>query len=182
MASAERAKTLVQRLLAFARRQPLQARAIDVASLIAEMGDLIRTSVGPQIKLTFDLGSNLPLAKVDPQQLEMAILNLSVNARDAMPEGGMLTISARSEMIDRDPGDVMPRPVWLLDAPLPLASGLVLEQGPERIESGWWDGRGVARDYYVARQIRGARQSHGAKLWVFQERQSKRWYLHGMFA
>jgi protein ImuB len=70
----------------------------------------------------------------------------------------------------------------LLDAPLPLASGLVLEQGPERIESGWWDGRGVARDYYVARQIRGARQSHGAKLWVFQERQSKRWYLHGMFA
>jgi PAS domain S-box-containing protein len=100
--SAERAKTLVQRLLAFARRQPLQARAIDVASLIVEMSDLIRTSVGPQIKLTFDLGSNLPLAEVDPQQLEMAILNLSVNARDAMPEGGTLTISARSAMIDRD--------------------------------------------------------------------------------
>jgi protein ImuB len=86
------------------------------------------------------------------------------------------------KMADRGAGDDMPRPVWLLDAPLPLASGLVLEQGPERIESGWWDGRGVARDYYVARQIRGARQSHGAKLWVFQERQSKRWYLHGMFA
>jgi protein ImuB len=86
------------------------------------------------------------------------------------------------KMADRGAGDDMPRPVWLLDAPLPLASGLVLEQGPERIESGWWDGRGVARDYYVARQIRGARQSHGAKLWVFQERHSKRWYLHGMFA
>jgi protein ImuB len=86
------------------------------------------------------------------------------------------------KMADRGAGDDMPRPVWLLDAPLPLASGLVLEQGPERIESGWWDGRGVTRDYYVARQIRGARQSHGAKLWVFQERQSKRWYLHGMFA
>ena len=76
----------------------------------------------------------------------------------------------------------MPRPVWLLDAPLPLADGLVLEQGPERIESGWWDGRGVARDYYVARQMSGARQAAGAKLWVFQERQSKRWFLHGMFA
>jgi protein ImuB len=49
-------------------------------------------------------------------------------------------------------------------------------QGPERIESGWWDGKGVARDYYVARR------HHGARLWVFQERHSKRWYLHGVFA
>ena len=73
----------------------------------------------------------------------------------------------------------MPRPVWLLDAPLPLAGGWVMEHGPERIESGWWDGRGVARDYYVARQTR---PSQGAKLWIFQERQSKRWYVHGMFA
>jgi protein ImuB len=92
--------------------------------------------------------------------------------------------------MDAGVGDGMPRPVWLLDAPLPLPepdmqhhrSGLILEEGPERIESGWWDGKGVARDYYVARQIRGASRSHGAKLWVFQERRSKRWYLHGMFA
>lgn len=78
----------------------------------------------------------------------------------------------------------MPRPVWLLDEPalLPqqpvqlLKDGWILEQGPERIESGWWDGRGVARDYYIARYAQGAR------LWVFRERQSKRWYLHGMFA
>jgi protein ImuB len=75
-------------------------------------------------------------------------------------------------------GDGMPRPVWLMDAPLPLADELILEQGPERIESGWWDGRGVARDYYIARRTPRAR----AKLWVFQERQSKRWYLHGVFA
>jgi protein ImuB len=117
-----------------------------------------------------------------------------------------------------DRGTDIPRPVWLLDAPLSLSSGLILEQGPERIESGWWDGRGVARDYYVARQPSpegapdhggrkpkltpvgrpkgggqdgprqrrepgmGTRQLQGAKLWVFQERQSKRWYLHGVFA
>ncbi len=75
------------------------------------------------------------------------------------------------------------RPVWLLGEPLPLSvtgtlprDAMVLEQGPERIESGWWDGKGVARDYYVARRARGAR------LWVFQERHSKRWYLHGVFA
>jgi protein ImuB len=83
-----------------------------------------------------------------------------------------------SEMAAPASGDGMPRPVWLLDEPLPLHDGLILEQGPERIESGWWDGKGVARDYYIAHEPR----SHGAKLWVFQERQSKRWYLHGMFA
>jgi protein ImuB len=78
----------------------------------------------------------------------------------------------------------MPRPVWLLDEPALLPQqlvrlsqdGWILEQGPERIESGWWDGRGVARDYYIARR------NHGARLWVFRERQSKRWYVHGMFA
>jgi PAS domain S-box-containing protein len=100
--SAERAKTLVQHMLAFARRQPLKARAINVANLIMDMSALIRTSVGPQIMVTFDLGTNLPPAKVDPQQVEMAILNLSVNARDAMPEGGTLAISTRSEEVDRD--------------------------------------------------------------------------------
>jgi protein ImuB len=75
----------------------------------------------------------------------------------------------------------MPRPLWLLDEPLSLPPPEIL-QGPERIESGWWDGKGVARDYYVARQRVGARHSPGARLWVFQERQSKRWYLHGVFA
>jgi protein ImuB len=78
----------------------------------------------------------------------------------------------------------MPRPVWLLNAPVLLSAdlqqlrqeGVILEQGPERIESGWWDGKGVARDYYIARQM------HGGKWWVFQERQTKGWYLHGVFA
>jgi protein ImuB len=78
----------------------------------------------------------------------------------------------------------MPRPVWLLDEPVLLAAhlhrllaqGMRLEQGPERIESGWWDGKDVARDYYIARQVRGARW------WVFQERRTWAWYLHGVFA
>jgi protein ImuB len=84
-----------------------------------------------------------------------------------------LTAAARveEECIDQK----MPRPVWLLNEPLPLPKPEIL-QGPERIESGWWDGKGVARDYYIACQ------RHGARLWVFQERQSKRWYLHGVFA
>jgi protein ImuB len=75
----------------------------------------------------------------------------------------------------------MPRPVWLLHEPLPLPKPEIM-QGPERIESGWWDGKGVARDYYVARQSPEASQSPGVLLWVFQERHSKRWYVHGVFA
>jgi len=70
-----------------------------------------------------------------------------------------------------------PRPVWLLHEPVPLpAPPATLEEGPERIESGWWDGRGVARDYYVARE------AHGERLWIFQERHTARWYVHGVFA
>lgn len=71
----------------------------------------------------------------------------------------------------------MPRPVWLLDEPaLLFGEPEVVEEGPERIESGWWDGEGIARDYYIVRRAGGSR------LWVFQERRSRRWYLHGVFA
>jgi PAS domain S-box-containing protein len=97
--SAERAKTLVQRLLAFARRQPLKAGAVDVAALVTGMADLIESTSGPQIKLALDLAPHVPPAQADPNQLEMAILNLSVNARDAMPDGGTLTIAAAAEQV-----------------------------------------------------------------------------------
>jgi PAS domain S-box-containing protein len=98
--SAERARTLVQRLLAFARRQPLQAIPVDIASLIRDMGDLVASTTGPQIEVKVDAPEGLPAAKADPNQLEMALLNLSVNARDAMPDGGTLRISARAAVID----------------------------------------------------------------------------------
>ncbi|QQV76466.1 response regulator [Sphingomonas aliaeris] len=92
--SAERARTLVQRLLAFARRQPLQPVAVDVAKLVSEMGELVSSTTGPQIRVVIDVKNDLPRAMADPNQLEMAILNLAVNARDAMQEGGTLRISA----------------------------------------------------------------------------------------
>jgi PAS domain S-box-containing protein len=97
--SADRAKTLVQRLLAFARRQPLQRVAVDVAELVAGMAQLIESTTGPQIQVVVDVAGNVPLANADPNQLEMAILNLSVNARDAMTEGGTLRISASPEWV-----------------------------------------------------------------------------------
>ena len=99
--AAERAKTLVQRLLAFARRQPLQAVPVDISRLVADMGDLISSTTGPQIQVTVDAPEGLPEAMADPNQVEMAILNLSVNARDAMPDGGKLRISAKARRVER---------------------------------------------------------------------------------
>lgn len=97
--SAERARILVQRLLAFARRQPLQPTAIDVKALLTGMGELIRSTTGPQVQVVIDAPVILPAARADYNQMEMALLNLSVNARDAMPTGGTLRISASSREI-----------------------------------------------------------------------------------
>lgn len=96
--SADRAKTLVQRLLAFARRQPLQPAPVDVTTLIHGMTDLISSTLGPQVRLSVH-AMDLPPALSDANQLEMALLNLAVNARDAMPEGGALSISAAVESV-----------------------------------------------------------------------------------
>jgi signal transduction histidine kinase/ActR/RegA family two-component response regulator len=90
--AADRAKTLVQRLLGFARRQTLQTQAVDVGTLLAGMRDLIASSVGSTVELRIRNAPDLPAALADPNQLELAILNLCVNARDAMPQGGPLTI------------------------------------------------------------------------------------------
>ncbi|HET9019897.1 MAG TPA: ATP-binding protein, partial [Acetobacteraceae bacterium] len=93
MQAAERAKTLVQRLLAFARRQVLEPRAVAVGDLVHDMAELIARSIGPQISLAISAADDLPAARVDPNQLELALLNLAVNARDAMAGGGSLTIA-----------------------------------------------------------------------------------------
>jgi signal transduction histidine kinase/CheY-like chemotaxis protein len=87
-----RAATLVQRLLAFARRQDLQPRAVNVSGLLVGIEDLVSRSIGPTIRVIVDAPPDLPAARVDPGQLELAVLNLAINSRDAMPGGGTLTI------------------------------------------------------------------------------------------
>jgi signal transduction histidine kinase/CheY-like chemotaxis protein len=100
--SAERAKILVQRLLAFARRQPLQSNPTDIGALIHGLAGLIGSTAGPRVLLTMDVAGNLPPAKADPNQLEMAILNLCSNARDAMDGIGNIRISATAETVADD--------------------------------------------------------------------------------
>lgn len=100
MQAAERAATLTQRLLAFARRQALQPKAVDVGALIEGLVDLIRRSLGPTIKVVIESAADLPSARVDPNQLELALLNLAINARDAMPGGGQLTITVGGATVD----------------------------------------------------------------------------------
>jgi signal transduction histidine kinase/ActR/RegA family two-component response regulator len=92
--AADRAKTLLQRLLGFARRQELRTEPVDIAALLTGMRDLISSSVGPKVELRLRCSPNLQPALIDANQLELAILNLTVNARDAMPAGGPLTILA----------------------------------------------------------------------------------------
>ncbi|MBU2339856.1 MAG: PAS domain S-box protein, partial [Alphaproteobacteria bacterium] len=92
LAGTERGATLTQRMLAFARKQELDPRPVDVAALLPGMRDLLERSLGPEMDIVLDLGDGVPRALVDENQLEMAVLNLAVNARDAMEGSGRLII------------------------------------------------------------------------------------------
>lgn len=97
---AERGAALTQRLLAFARRQELKPEAVDVARLVGSMEDLLQRALGPAVVFQKRLPDDLPAVRVDSNQLELALLNLAVNARDAMPDGGAVTISATNNALD----------------------------------------------------------------------------------
>ena len=98
MAAAERGATLTQRMLAFARRQELELQSVDCLGLVQGMADMLQSTIGPSVTIDTLFPGNLPPAYADPAQLELALLNLAVNARDAMPEGGRIIIEA-SEML-----------------------------------------------------------------------------------
>jgi CheY-like chemotaxis protein len=98
--AAERGAELTSRLLAFSRRQPLNPRAIDANDLVQGMDGLLRRVLDEEISLSIVCHPGLWRALVDPSQLENALINLSVNARDAMPQGGQLTIETRNVDVD----------------------------------------------------------------------------------
>ena len=100
---AQRGTALTQRMLAFARRQELKPAQIDVADLVSGMTDLLHSSLGAIAQIQTDIPRGLRKVLVDPNQLELAILNLAVNARDAMPDGGSIFIAAREEKVVNAP-------------------------------------------------------------------------------
>ena len=101
-AAAARGADLTQHLLAFARRQPLQPRSVDVNALVIEAARLLRPTLGEQIEIESMLAHDSAPALIDPSQLSTAILNLALNARDAMPKGGKLTLETKNVVLDEN--------------------------------------------------------------------------------
>lgn len=116
--AAERGAALTAQLLAFARSQPLSPQAVDIPQLVRNQQELLARTLGSGLQLQIETGSALPPASIDPGQLENALLNLCINARDAMPEGGTLKIVIDRQVLNRDNADP--------DIPLPAGDYLRL--------------------------------------------------------
>jgi signal transduction histidine kinase len=147
---AERAAKLTDQLLAFARKQPLRPEAHDLSALVRDMDELLRRSVGNHVEVHLDLAEGLPPVKVDRNQTENAILNLAINARDAMPAGGTLRLTTGLEdgqvtLTVRDAGDGM-TPEVLARAVEPFFTTKPLGEGT---------GLGLSQVYGFVKQSRG---------------------------
>jgi len=160
--AAERGSTLTQRLLSFSRKRELQLRASDINQLVREMDDLLLRSLGPGIELRHRLDAQLWPAMVDPEQLGLALLNLCINSRDAMPEGGTITLTTRNvvlgeeSMADLTAGDYVAVAVTDTGSGMPPA---VLAQAFEPFfttkEVGRGTGLGLSMVYGLTRQSGG---------------------------
>jgi PAS domain S-box-containing protein len=160
--SAERARTLVSRLLAFARRQPLQPVPVDLGRLVAGMAELLSSTLGPRIRLEAEVEPGLAPVRADPNQLELALLNLAVNARDAMPEGGSLRIEARAATAAEGPAGLAPGPYARL-AVVDTGTGMDAQTLARAVEPffstkgvGRGTGLGLSMVHGLARQLGGA--------------------------
>lgn len=167
--SAERARTLVQRLLAFARRQPLQPGPVDLADLIVGLEALIASTCGPQIEVVLTIENELPAALADPNQLEMALLNLSVNSRDAMAEGGRLTLAARTAQIGHGHESGLAPGAYVSLSVTDTGSGMDAETMVRAIEPffstkgiGKGTGLGLSMVHGLALQLNGSMQLRSA--------------------
>lgn len=160
--AADRAKTLVQRLLGFARRQTLQTVPVDVAGLLEGMRDLIASSTGPTIELRLNARDDLLPALADPNQVELAILNLCVNARDAMPEGGLLTVAAEQALVSPGSNLKLPPGLYIKISIIDTGRGMdskTLAQAVEPFfstkETGRGTGLGLSMVHGLAAQLGG---------------------------
>jgi PAS domain S-box-containing protein len=161
LSAAERGARLTAQLLAFSRVQRLEVRPTYVAPLIEEMRPLLRNVLGPGIEKKFDLDPHLTPVLADPTQLEVAVLNLAINARDAMPEGGTLTISTRkrriSDIPELQPGTYVELSIADTGAGMtPDVLARAFEPFFTTKEVGKGTGLGLSMVYGMARQSGGA--------------------------
>jgi PAS domain S-box-containing protein len=163
--SAQRAAALTHRLLAFARRQSLDVRPNDINRLVASMEDMLHRTLGEHIQLEFTLSADLWTAFTDANQLESALLNLAINARDAMPDGGRLTIETTNVRLDAaytsgqddvSPGD------YVVTAVSDTGSGMPADVVAKAVDPffttkpvGEGTGLGLSMIYGFAKQTRG---------------------------
>lgn len=162
---AQRAATLTQRLLAFSRRKPLDPKPLNPATLITGISDLLRRALGETVDLEIVGAGGLWMAEADPAELESAVLNLALNARDAMPKGGKLTIETGNTYLDenyvRQGNDVTPGQYVMISVS-DTGSGMsreVIEKAFEPFfttkESGQGTGLGLSQVYGFVKQSGG---------------------------
>ncbi|MFZ5669426.1 MAG: ATP-binding protein [Pseudomonadota bacterium] len=158
--AAERGARLTSQLLAFSRAQKLELHAVDVRAVATRLREILPSALGPNVKVAFDLGE-APLPVIaDVTQLELAVLNLCINARDAMPSGGEITIAARPARLDDDP-ELAPGDYLLLSV-TDTGAGMAPEVRERAFEPffttkkvGKGTGLGLAQVYGIAKQAGG---------------------------
>jgi PAS domain S-box-containing protein len=170
--AAERASTLIRQLLAFSRRQVLQPKIIDLNAIVLGLDKLLGRLMGEHIEMVTRCGANVGHLKADPAQIEQVIMNLVVNARDAMPKGGRLTVETMNVDLDstyaRDHVSVKPGAYVML-----AVSDCGIGMGPETVahifepfyttkESGQGTGLGLSTVYGIVKQS-------GGYIWVYSE-------------
>ena len=178
--AAEQGSELVKRLLAFARRQTLQPDSIDIARLSATVNDLLAHTLGGLVRLEWHSGSDIWRAYADSTQLELALMNLIINARDAMPKGGTISVTARNAEAGANHPLGLPRGDYVVLAVADDGSGIpagILEQVTEPFFTtkavGKGTGLGLSMVYGFAHQSGGAididsKEGHGTtvEIWL----------------
>lgn len=170
--NANRAANLVRQLLAFSRQQTLRPKVQDVTDILIEVSHLLRRLIGANIALNLVHGEGLGLVRVDALQLEQVLINLAVNARDAMPDGGTLTISTAMQATDapwRRGGDEMPPGNWVVISVSDTGHGIPADIMPRILEPffttkdvGQGTGLGLSTVYGIIRQTGGYLHCHSA--------------------